>query len=183
MYISMEVINIKTKTSNQFYFNFCILLILVYVFYGGSVRERMYYVGPGVFWEPNPDKTIQDGYFTGLTVGNRLFAILEKKQFEGFYNGSESVFFGPRIEFLYAQFKLSSPKGLPLWWHPGSSYNKKDEKRIIKNFIQNDFKTLIFLKNDRTRMPEDLLLWIERNYKINDEENIYLDIYKKINDD
>ena len=76
----MEVINIKIKSSNQFYFNFCILLILVYVFYGGYVRERMYYVGLGVFWESNPDKTIQDGYFTGLTVGNRLFAILEKKQ-------------------------------------------------------------------------------------------------------
>jgi hypothetical protein len=31
-------------------------------------------------------------------------------------------FLGIRLEFGYAALELPSPKGFPLWWHPGVSY-------------------------------------------------------------
>lgn len=66
----------------------------------------------------------------------------------------------------------------PLWWHPGSSYAIRREKNVIKTFENSHFDVLIFLKNDRTRIPGTLLNYIDSSYHI-DRKSDYLDIYTK----
>ena len=74
------------------------------------------------------------------------------------------VFFGPRMEFLYARERLASPKGLPLWWHPGSSFPLAAVPAILQAWQDDRPDLLIFLKDDRTRMPPALLDAINRDY-------------------
>jgi hypothetical protein len=66
---------------------------------------------------------------------------------------SNKVFFGPRMEFSYAAFRREPPRGLPIWWHPGSSFAISDMVGVLHALENGDFDLLIFLKDDHTRMP------------------------------
>jgi hypothetical protein len=59
---------------------------------------------------------------------------------------------------------LPSPPGLPLWWRHGSSYPYWLKGEIIEKFKADRFALLIFLAEDRTRMPQQLLDYIEAAY-------------------
>ena len=54
---------------------------------------------------------------------------------------------------------------MPLWWHPGSSYALSDEGRIAQRFTELNLGLLVFSRGDRTRMPPELVNWIEQNYE------------------
>ena len=77
-------------------------------------------------------------------------------------------FFGPRIEFAYAVVGVPSPRHLPLFWQPGTSFARRDEPKMIQSWKQHDFKTLIFLKGDYTYYRAALLSYISSEYKKDD---------------
>jgi hypothetical protein len=89
------------------------------------------------------------------------------------------IFFGPRIEFGYTLTNTSSPTGLPLWWHPGTSYSLKDEGNVINEFKNKNFDIIVFLKDDRTRLPQVILTYIDSSYR-KSEKYDSLDLYMKI---
>jgi hypothetical protein len=140
--------------------------ILFIAVVGGARRERMASVGEGAFWEPIATNRIKDGYFAGLYTGNIMLRVLQEMEQVGISRPHKRLFFGPRLEFGYKVLSVPSPEGMPLWWHPGSSYALRDEPRIIKAFAKGRIDTLVFLGGDRTRMPAALLTYIGQHYRL-----------------
>lgn len=130
----------------------------------GATRERMETVGAYTFWEPVADRQIETGYFKGMHVGGRFSRVHSEMRQLRRAHPNASIFFGPRLEFGYRLTGAPSPRGMPLWWHPGSSYAESDEDRIIRAFASDRFDLLVFLGKDRTRMPKRLLRLIEARY-------------------
>lgn len=144
---------------------------------GGWARERMYHIGPKTFYQNPKRMVVADGYFEGLKTGKRLFDVLgEMRELKMKMPGAK-IFFGPRIEFGYVWTGSRSPKGLPLWWHPGTSYALKDETEVLGNFEKNGFDILVFLKGDRERMPEGILRLIDEKYA-DDQSGRALDVLR-----
>jgi hypothetical protein len=121
--------------------------------YWGVTRMRVRGIGERMFFEDAPTQTIQTGFFRGLRSGPRLIAVLRQlEEALGRYPANK-VFFGPRMEFAYAAFRREPPRGLPIWWHPGSSFAVSDRAAVSRALENDDFDLMVFLKNDRTRMP------------------------------
>jgi hypothetical protein len=114
---------------------------------------RMRVRGIGVFFEDAPAQTIQTGFFAGLHSGPRLITVLQQVEDALGERPSRKVFFGPRMEFSYAAFHREPPRGLPIWWHPGSSFSVRELAGVLHALESDDFELLVFLKDDRTRMP------------------------------
>jgi hypothetical protein len=140
-------------------------LVLALALLMGATRERMASVGAYAFWEPIADRCVDHGYFAGLLVGGRMARVVEEMDRMRRDDPHASLFFGPRLEFGYRQTGVPSPLGLPLWWHPGSSYALDAESQVIAAFAERRFDRLLFLGRDRTRMPRALLLYIDRHYR------------------
>lgn len=144
----------------------------------GVNRQRMF--GSGDFiWNPADLVRIDNGYFNGLYAGFRLHGVRYEIQ-KALQAESDKpvVFFGPRIEFSYTDNNLKSPHMLPLWWHPGSSYPLSIEKSLVDNFAANHFTLLIFLSQDRTRIPRQIIEYINNNYDIVDGFKM-IDVYRR----
>lgn len=144
----------------------------------GVIRRRMHDVGPGNFWEPGPLTRVEDGYFCGLLAGPRFHEVRREIRTTLKDWGQDSrVFCGPRIEFCYMDNAIQSPRELPLWWHPGSSYPLFAEGDVIENFKANKFTLLIFLHGDRTRMPRPILDYIAKTYTRTEGYDL-MDVYR-----
>ena len=133
----------------------------------GVTRQRMEAVGYGAFFERAPLTRIEGGLFSGLWVGPRMAsARAELRDFVDRHpDARASLFCGPRIEFCYADLGAVSPRGFPLWWHPGSSYAMRDEHRLEQHFVVSKPKYLAFIRGDRTRMPRAVLDHVGRCYE------------------
>lgn len=129
------------------------VFVMVLSAYWGATRMRVRGIGERMFFENVATQTISAGFFQGLHSGPRLVAVLG--QLENVFRRypSDKVFFGPRLEFSYAAFKREPPRGLPIWWHPGSSFPLSDFVAVSQAFENDRFDLLIFLKDDNTRMP------------------------------
>ncbi|MGI4827164.1 MAG: hypothetical protein ACRYFU_03090 [Janthinobacterium lividum] len=129
----------------------------------GVTRVRMQDVG---VWANTCSslETRHDRFFGPFTSCPDLFSVLEETDNVVSANQRKSVFFGPRMEFLYARERLASPLGMPLWWHPGTSYPDTDVQQIVAAFRRDHVDLLIFLHGDRTRMPKQLLDVMDQEY-------------------
>jgi hypothetical protein len=136
---------------------------------GGIVRERMKHVGP--FYQSPAEVRLSDGYFEDVYVGTNFASILDEvHKVRDRWLGA-NIYFGPRIEFSYLETQTPSPKHFPLWFHPGTSYPTKDEGHVIEAFKNADFDILIFAKNDRTRLPVEILEFVNLWYTQNPQYN------------
>lgn len=174
----LELLPVKNFKFKVFYPS-VILLFGISIFLA-IVRYRMRKVGiANNYYSAGTLYRINTGYLEGLHVSERLITIINKiDSLQANGNLSKRVFFGPRMEFGYAQYQLQSPPHMPLWWHPGSSYSLKDEDMVVQTFERSNFDVLIFLNEDRTRMPPAIVSFIEKNYSPV-PNNATLDIYKK----
>lgn len=101
---------------------------------------------------------LEQGFFKDFSPSPRMAGVLkETERALAQRQPNDTVFFGPRVEFLYAAYQVPSPKHLPLWWHPGASYPRRSEKRIIEAFRKHAFNWLVFLHGPNfTRTPPAL---------------------------
>jgi hypothetical protein len=175
--VSLPVFCLLISSSFYVYSSRIIVVVIAVLGFGavagGINRQRMHDVGVGNFWEATELSTIKSGYFAGLNAGPRLnkLRIAIQNNLKNPYP-LNNVFCGPRIEFCYADNNLISPTGLPLWWHPGSSYPVKLESQIIFTFKKSNFDKLIFLEGDRTRMPQEVLMYIKNNYHLTYSDSV-----------
>lgn len=154
-------------------------LVLLMALIGGATRERTRDVGPGMYWEPVLSHRVADGYFQGLQTGNALVGVLGgMERVRAAYPGKR-LFFGPRLEFGYAVLRVPSPYGMPLWWHPGSSYALPDEPRVAQAFAANRFDVLVFLGDDRRRLARAVLDRVARDYRQVGTDG-QLEVYERI---
>lgn len=140
------------------------LSILFVAFFFGITRARMNGVGEWASDDCGPRILFHDSFFGTFHNCAALPEILHEVDATIAANPSSRFFFGPRLEFLYARERISSPRQLPLWWHPGSSYPINDQGNIIHAFDVDHFDLLIFFKADRTGMPNSVLNDIALNF-------------------
>ncbi len=141
------------------------ILFAIALFYAVS-RARMQEIGVWAEAETcGTEARIHDPFFGSFTTCRNLASVLEETDAAIRTIGPRSVFFGPRMEFLYARYRLASPRGLPLWWHPGSSYPLEYEPRILAAFEADRSQLLICLHDDRSHMPAALLETMSHEYR------------------
>ena len=121
--------------------------------YFGLTRARVYTIGPHLFFEwSDHDHLVASGFLKNMRISSTLVNT-EHDVALARNNNAGPFFFGPRLEFNYAAFHLPSPTGLPAWWHPGTSFARAEEPRLVQAWQNHHFETLIFLKGDYTYYP------------------------------
>jgi hypothetical protein len=155
---------------------FCLFAVVV-----GFERLRMRSDGPWAGSSYGRTVRIHDRFFGDFKTHASFAALL--KEVDGVVSSSRDkrIFFGPRMEFLYARENLASPLYLPLWWHPGTSYPLDQEANVEKNWLNDNFDVLIFAKNDRNLFPgnffpSNLELAVDTHYKLNSSLDA-IDVY------
>jgi hypothetical protein len=99
-----------------------------------------------------PTRTVQQGFFTGLEAAPRLQRVLRQTEMALADYPSQKVFFGPRMECMYAAFQKPVTQGMPLLWDPGNLFRPERLPYLLRTFQQDDPELLIFLRDDFTRM-------------------------------
>jgi hypothetical protein len=131
----------------------------------GLCRTRNRGVGYQTFFEwETIRQPIEIPFFRHLTAGPILHRVVAEASEAVKLRSGRTVFFGPRMEFLYAALRIESPRGLPLWWHPGTSYPLDQRTEIFSRWNASQFQTLVFLNRDFTRIPPVILRLVARDY-------------------
>ena len=145
----------------------------------GWTRYRVEQIGREAFFQDGPMATIDarvpflEG-FKGSPRFARVVAdiqyILAREQAQN--SPPPRVFFGPRLEWGYAVFRRPSPKGLPIWWAPGVSFQPEAEESIVARFKEQAFDLLLFSRIDYEQvqgvdssgLPEPVKEWVRAEY-------------------
>jgi hypothetical protein len=142
----------------------------------GETRVRVRYIGAGAFYSSEPLVEIPGiAFFQGFHVSPRLREVVEEVEEAVVDYGAQSedgqlnVFFGPRMEFAYAAFRIQSPTQLPIWYHPGNSFPEGQIQAVSDSWLSHQFDVCIFLRAgesaDFTYMPPDIVHSIETEYQ------------------
>ena len=134
-------------------------------FFHAQTRSRMQAVGVWGRDSCGLQTSRNDRFFGKFSACSGFFTVLSETDAALSATSSKHVFFGPRMEFLYARNGIPSPIGLPLWWHPGSSYPEEDTTKVVQAWEADQFDLLIFPHNDRTRVPKKILDDMAQNYR------------------
>ncbi len=132
--------------------------------YVGVTRLRMHYTG--VFFNADKsDNRVTSGLLGGMYVSDDLRAEQEDaakvmRELDGPY------FFGPRIDFSYAEYGLVSPPHLPVWYHRGTAFDQTLMPVILERWRKENFRTLIFYKNDHSYYTPEFMALIGSRYTV-----------------
>lgn len=132
----------------------------------GSSRWRMELAGPMTQRERTTD--LRGRVLNDVSAAPLLQAVDQQLTEALKESNSRNIFLGPRLEIFYSRFTLKSPKGLPLWWHEGTSYASHDIPDIYSAFRAAHFSSAIFFKQDFTRFPLELRELLERDFEIDE---------------
>ena|GEM_PF-6963851 len=79
-------------------------------------------------------------------------------------DSNNRLWFGNRLQMMYASFDLPSPTGFPVWYHPGVSMKEGDEIEYLEKLKTLNPTHLIFPKNDFAFLPKNIEIWMNTNY-------------------
>jgi hypothetical protein len=145
-----------------------VFAIAVSGIYMGASRIRVLGIGPHQFFEwRNGNSPVGVKFFKDTHASPLMGGIIQ--QVKAAKSANRGPFFiGPRIEFAYAVVGIPSPRHLPVYWMPGTSFARADEPRLIGLWRRQHFKTLIFLKGDYTFYSPSFVSVIKREYQQDD---------------
>jgi hypothetical protein len=129
-----------------------LIVFLVTSGFFAVIHLRILLIGEGLFYEPFPTTKVQSGFFSGLEAGPGLQKTLSQIATVLSMYPAKTVFFGPRIEFAYAQFNKPLTPRMPLLWDPGNLFSYSRFPRLLLTFQQQNPDLLIFLKEDYSLM-------------------------------
>lgn len=131
-------------------------------------RDRIQSIGPVQFFEWDDSRhTIADGFFKGVHCGDVLDEVLKEVAEVLRREPSSTVWFGPRMQWGYANFNLQSPLHEPVVWDGGRTmYAKSKEEYYFNNFLQSRRQLVILFKNDVTFLSQDEVHLLEQHYNI-----------------
>ncbi len=114
----------------------------------GWARVRIFANGPG-FYEREPLHRLRGpALLSCIWTGDSLQRTVDQLGDLVSRNPGVAFFFGGRIDFAYAAWRLPSPAGLPLWWLPGTAFPIDESQELIRRFDATSFGLLVFHKND-----------------------------------
>lgn len=150
----------------------------------GATVAGMYYAGARLrvqsidnFYQFHDNHhLVESGFLKDMRVSGRLVEVereigMVKSTSPGPY------YFGPRIDFNYAVLEIPAAEHLPAWWEPGSAFARSETPQILSTWQNQQFKTLIFLREDYTYYPERFRRLIQDNYQKDDSYPL-LTIYR-----
>jgi hypothetical protein len=123
-----------------------VTLLLIASFYA-EIRLRMITTGMWANDAYGGMLPVGDTFFGPLQAAQALRSILADSDAIVAARPGERIFFGPRLEFLYARDHLPSPLHLPLWWHTGTSFPAGWETNVNRAWEGDRFDVLIFYRN------------------------------------
>jgi hypothetical protein len=118
----------------------------------GWVRERLQFVGKHYYDRVLCQKPPGTPLFTGVRSGCALVRTIDQLNQFLTKHPRDPVFFGMHLEFAYAAFDRAPPRGLPIWWHFGTSYLPEDLPKLASIFHSRKIPWLIF----PTEAPEEM---------------------------
>jgi len=126
---------------------YTLLTVLTFASVAQAVtRHRVQVMGYGLFFEyPLRDKPLSIDFFRGLRAGNNLEAVIERASDLCRRSGEGPVFFGPRLQWAYAAFKIPAPVNEPAFWQPGAYFAREDEPRYTRRWFQTGYNAAMFL--------------------------------------
>ncbi len=161
----------------------CVLIFAVMLLaVTGIRRARMQSVGS---WAGDVSGSLTPRYdtFFGPFVGRtglwKTLAIVDQQRRE---HPTAKLFFGYRLEYQYARLGLTSPRHLPIWWHPGSSFAIGTEHDLALAFQAEQFDILFFPPRDieaEKRFPAEIRAFITENYDRTSSPDSALDVYQR----
>jgi hypothetical protein len=145
------------------------IFLLAFVGWIAVTRTSVVSIGEGTFAEAGKAtvglRPSSRRFFKGLWI-NQILADVddEVEHFLHSANGPAAldgrIFFGPRIDFAYAEFGIVPPEGLPLWWE-----NVPDDDPRTLRFLNDRFAYIVLLKNMGTSyLPSTIRADITKNY-------------------
>ena len=118
--------------------------VLVSSIYMAAERYRVSGMGKQSFFEwTNAERPAGTDFFGTCKAGPRFEAVLNQVG-EIVATSPRPIFFGPRMEFGYAVFGLTSPLHIPLWWHPGSSFAHRTRVGSLRHGDEMGFRPRLF---------------------------------------
>jgi hypothetical protein len=131
----------------------------------GFERFGIYTIGPQKFHEADlASERPSVPFFRDLRCGKRFLRVLRQIDAVLSQHPRGEVFFGPRMEFAYAAYALPAPRGLPVWWHVGSSYSQAMIPQLVDVFRSRGFDVAVFLKDDYTYVPWEICKYLDDQY-------------------
>ncbi len=165
--ISLLIVSSKeplaTLTSKLLFTTVALALVGLFL---GATRVRMQLMGQ---WGGScgPQARITDSFFNNLLVCEAFPQTLaEVDHALEQLPPHPRVFFGSSFEFLYARQHLTPPRGLPVWWDPGTSHPLSASARIAQAWSGNHFDLLIFPRDAEQRMLPEIDAEIQNHYAL-----------------
>ncbi|MBE7159028.1 MAG: hypothetical protein INR62_11455, partial [Rhodospirillales bacterium] len=94
-------------------------------------------------------------------------------------NGSSGpVFLGPRLEFGYLAFHLPSPVHYPVYWQPGTSFDRGELPALLRSWQQQRFSTVLLYKDDHTYLPMSMLDALSTSFLL-DDRFPHISVYRR----
>jgi hypothetical protein len=119
--------------------------IILGSFYMGYSRYRVANIGEHRFHEwdlPRQNEPLP--FFEGIQASPTLERTIRQAQVAA----QGSVFYGSRLEWMYAATGRPSPEGLPVWWNPAAAFPETLTEHFEHAWIDKRFDTLIFCRWD-----------------------------------
>jgi hypothetical protein len=130
-----------------------------------ATRYRVRGIGMGTFFEYVTEKgPIHNDFFKGVSGGHNLHVAVDAITSLCSGRNVQNIYFGPRLQWAYAAFHIPSPKGLPVWWHPGVAFSIADEETYTHRWIDARFDPIVVM--DFSYMNAELLNTILHSYTI-----------------
>jgi hypothetical protein len=146
--------------------SYLILLCTTFTFSSlcdAAIRYRVRGIGLGAFFEYEPDPTpMENPFFKGVRGGHNLRVTVEALTALCSGHNLRNIYFGPRLQWAYAAFHIPSPKGMPIWWHPGVAFPANDESMYTERWIADRFDPLVLM--DVHYMNQEFIHDIVDNY-------------------
>lgn len=159
----------------EHYLSYVCIGLAVFAVQWGARRDRVRSDCPYKFHEPydaGDRHVVGDGFFQGLHCGdifaetyNEVAAVLAQ-------NPTNTVAFGPRMGWCYAAFNKPSPKGLPIYWEPGTAFPTADTDKLFHHLLESKFDLFILIKDDTTYYTQDQVNSILSMYDVDDSRRI-----------
>ena len=142
-------------------------------------RHRVHGIGENLFFEyALKREPFPDGYFRGLRTGRLFEDTYAQVRAEVIGAGRTRIFFGPRMQWGYAAVGLPSPVGPPVWWHGGVAFPHEHMPIYVDRFVEQQHDLLIYLKDDMTYYPPELMAAIQRDY-VQDQRHSQLTVFRR----
>ncbi len=138
------------------------------------IRARMVSSGHWAETPPNDTTFHKDPFFGYFGGSAKFWQVLAQVDSLRAANPKASLYFGPRLEFLYAREHLAPPTDLPVWWHPGSSYPLASEPQIVRAWSERRYDLVLLDSSDDEglrRLPIQMVNEFHQYYAITLQNN------------